>query len=102
MLTGRTHWSQAMHTDKHAYVTWAAISCAVPLAALAAVMLYGAPVMLSALVGLLVLVVISPRLLAAAAGPRAQGLDGSTKDGEPDRATPGRAPEYPHSGGWTK
>jgi hypothetical protein len=38
--------------------------------------------MLSALVGLSVLIAISPRLLLAAAGPKAQSVDGSAENKE--------------------
>ncbi len=49
---------------------WVALCCAVPLAALAAVLLFDAPALLASLVAFAALCLIAPHLLAAS--PRAQ------------------------------
>jgi hypothetical protein len=59
-----------MYTNNRGFAVWVALSCAIPLGALCAVVVFGTPVAPTALAALVALLLISPRLLAAAAGPK--------------------------------
>jgi hypothetical protein len=45
------------------FAFWVALSCVVPLAALGAVLMFGAPVLPTSLVAFVILALIAPRLL---------------------------------------